>query len=619
MAEQDQRLGFSSELDLEDRLTAADYLEKLWQTCSEMEQDVIRLFLYQAAQGLLTKKQWDRLTSQHQVRLTLGLTRLRRIGFILTVRKLWSEVGFVMPQEIREFLLSRLYSANLKEKTLVSIEPQALSYYTASGRGIHLDLFGLLLFVRDHETPLTQKNTIHRRVLQKLEHRFSLREEHVAGWFHTLFSPAIKESYQPETAVILDLALRMGLLRIEQNRLLLVAERVAEWMDLPPTIRWSREYQLMLDTYLPAEPWLEAFAITMKQEFGEQWVEIDQVLMQLRTMGYELPVDALSVLKEQWLHPLLGFGWIQLGEREDRCYWRWNAFLRVESADGWYVQPTGEMIVPPLVSLNKLWELGRLANISFDGEWIKATLDAQLVQQFMSQGSTWQEAVDFLQEGSAYPLPEEVAELLRRWSEKAKQIFLERLVRVRVAEPQLLDEMVQVPLLAPYLRERISPTDVILSVEAEKELTAALRRCGYDVILSGADLQKQPPAVLERNETSEDAGLFTDHRQLAGYRVENIFPETEEGLGSLQSLPKMWTRHYQTYHPQTMRDLCRRAMELGLEVRIERKNGEEWQGIPQRVEVEMGYWILTMESNRKRKSCRLEEIGRAQIVLPEYL
>ena len=619
MAEQDQRLAFQSELDLLDRLTDTLYVEKLWQACTEMEQDVIRLFLFQAAQGLLTKKQWDRLTSQHQVRFSLGLTRLRRIGFILTVRKLWSEVGYIMPQEIREILLSRLFSASRKEKTLVSVEPQALSYYTASGRGIHLDLFGLLMFVRDHETPLTQKKTIHRRVLQKLEHQFSLRGEHVTGWFHTLFSPWIKESYQPETAVILDLALRLGLLRIDQNRLWLVPDRVADWMELPPALRWSREWQIIMDTYLPAEPWLEAFAITMEQEFGEQWVAIDEVLMQLRAMGYDLPEETIKVLKEQWLHPLLGFGWIQLGERENQCYWRWNAFLRREAADGWYIQPTGDMIVPPLVSLKKLWELGKLAELSFDGEWIRATLDARRVQQYVSQGAAWQQAAAFLQEGSAYPLPDEVEELLRRWSEKAKQIYLERLVRIRVAEPQLLDEMVQVPMLAPYLSERISPTDVILSIEAEKELADVLRRCGYDLILSERHLQKKTPAAPEINEMAEDAGLFADQRQLAGYRVENTFPETEESLGPLRSLPQMWTRHYQAYHPQTLRDLCKRAVELGLEIRIEQKDGEEWQGIPQRIEVEMGYWMLTMESGRKRKSCRLEEIGRAQIVLPEYL
>ncbi|WP_134683129.1 hypothetical protein [Brevibacillus migulae] len=618
LAEQDQRLGFRSELDLPSRLTDTAYVEQLWQSCSEAEQAVVRLFLLQAPLGFFTKKQWDRFAADHQVRYGIGLTRLRRIGFILTVRKLWSEVGYIMPQEIREILMAGHQSDTYKENTPVSVmESQALSYYIASGRGIHLDLFGLLLFVREHEIPLTQKKLIHRRMLQKLEQRFSLQNAHVEEWFYRYFSPAIHESYQPETAIMLDLALRMGLLRMEDNRLLLVADRVDEWLGLPAAIRWSREWQLIVDTYLPAETWLEAFAYRMKRIEGEGWQSVEAGLDHLRQLGFSVPDEALQYLLNHWLHPLLGLGWIQLGERDNQLYWRWNLLTRRASEDGWYVQPTGQMIVPPLVSLQKLWQLSQIANLSFSGEWIQAELDSQRLRTFLSQGSSWEQAYAFLQEGSAYPIPEEVAELLRRWSEKAKQIHFEHVIRVRVAEPHMLEEMMEIPMLLPYFGERISSTDVLIRPDTEKELAAALRRCGYEVILSEGVIQKK--AKQHQEAEREAVGLFSDQRETAGYQVENTFPDPEESLGALRALPKMWTSHYQTYHPQTLRDLCRRAVELGLELRIEQKNGEEWKGIPQRLEVEMGYWVVTIDTGRKKKTCRLEEIHRAQIVLPAYL
>ena len=620
MAEQDQRLGFRSELDLSNRLTDAAYVEQLWQVCSDMEQDVIRLFLLQAPLGFFTKKQWDRYAADHQVRYGIGLTRLRRIGFILTVRKLWSEVGYIMPQEIREILMTRHRSETYKENTPVSrLEPQALSYYIASGRGIHLDLFGLLQFVREHEIPLTQKKLIHRRMLQKLEQRFSLQDAHVEEWFYRYFSPAIHESYRPETAIILDLALRMGLLHMEDNRLLLVADAVDEWLCLPAAIRWSREWQVIVDTYLPAEPWMEAFSYRMKSIEGEGWQSVEAGLAHLSQLGFALPDEAELSLKELWLHPLLGLGWIQLGEWENRLYWRWNLLTRRASEDGWYVQPTGELIVPPLVSLLKLWQLSQIAKLSFAGEWIQAELDPERIRTYLSYGSSWEKAYAFLQEGSAYPIPEEVGELLRRWSEKAKQIHFERVIRIRVAEPHLLEEMMKIPLLIPFLGEQISSTDVLIRPDAEKEMAAALRRCGYEVILSERLIRQKAVERQGPNAEREAVGLFSDHRETAGYQVENTFPDTEESLGALRALPKMWTRHFQTYHPQTLRDLCKRAIELGLELRFEQKNGEEWQGIPQRLEVEMGYWVVTVDTGRKRKTCRLEEIGRAQIVLPAYL
>lgn len=616
MLEQDHRLASHRELTLHARLTDADYVEQLWQACSQAEQDVARLFLFQAAQGFLTKKEWDRLAAR-QVRFALGLTRLRRLGFVFTVRKLWSEVGYMMPQEIREILITRLVRQKGKEKALESSsDHQALSYYIAAGRGIHLDLFGMLLYMREHEIPLTQRKTIHRRVLQKLEHRFSLQAAHVDEWFNRYYPPPIKESYQPETAIILDLALRLGLLRLEQARICIAMDAVAEWLACPAAVRFGREWQIITDAYLPCEPWFEAYAILMKQHVGEQWINSDELLVQLRELGYALPDDAPKQLLKNWLHPLLGLGWIQLGEFAERTYWRWNPLIRRESEDGWYVQPTGEMIIPPLVSLKKLWELSKIAEITFDGEWIRAALDPKRLQSYVSRGANWQDALAFLQEGSAYPIPVEAQQLLRRWSEQARQIHLEHVVRVRVAEPRLLDDMLQIPMLAPYLGERISPTEMLVAVDAQQDLADALRRCGYEAVLSEPQRHAEQAAA---GTSGENIGLFDATGQLAGYQVENTFPDADESLGQLRALPKMWTSHYQAYHPQTLRDLCKRAVELGLSIRIELTNGSQWTGIPLRLEVDMGYWVLTLENGRRRNSCRLEEISRAQIILPEYL
>ncbi|MCK9906837.1 hypothetical protein MXD63_43445, partial [Frankia sp. Cpl3] len=98
-----------------------------------------------------------------------------------------------------------------------------------------------------------------------------------------------------------------------------------------------------------------------------------------------------------------------------------------------------------------------------------------------------------------------------------------------------------------------------------------------------------------------------------------VFPERFESMPEISRLPKMWTQHYQAYHPQTLRDLFKRAHELQIEVRIEHTNGGESQGIPRSVEAEMGYWYITLESERKKQRYKLEEIGRVRLMLPDYL
>jgi hypothetical protein len=620
--EQDQRLGDSSELDLHARLTSSSYVSQLFEKITDPEREVIHLFLFQSVQGFVSKRQWDRLVRNAHVRLTLGLTRLRRLGLILTVRKLWSEVGYVMPLEVREILMALRHRTEGEEKTLVCNRGQAPSYYIRSGRGIHLDLFALLLFLRDQEVPLTQKKTIHRRMLTKLNGLFSLRDEHVTGWYQALFARHIRDVYPAATAVLLDLALRLSLVRQEQNRLRLQADKAEEWLKLPEAVRWSRTMRILISHYLPAQPWLEAFVFQMSSLSGEAWLSVAGMIKKVKSLGYELPDDAERIITNHWLHPLLGFGWIQMGlDEEQQLVWRWNPLIRRESGDGWYIQPTGEIIVPPLVSLKRIWELSRLGELSFAEEFIRCTLDSRRVQTFVGQGGSPDKALSFLQEGCIHPLPDSVRDMVDRWSKEAKQIWMERVIRVRAADPHLLEEMRAIPFLAPYMDEIISATDFLIRPGQEVELSAALRRCGYEPQLSTSGgnpvVTRQFPT--EPQQQDEGTGLFSDQRPWTGYRVENTFPEPDDQITQLSALPVMWTRHFQTYHPRTLRDLCKRAVELTLEVRIELATGEEWLGTPLRVEVEMGHWVLTMETERKKSSCRLDEIRRAQIVLPEYL
>ncbi|TGU67231.1 hypothetical protein EN829_066900, partial [Mesorhizobium sp. M00.F.Ca.ET.186.01.1.1] len=129
----------------------------------ELERTVIKLFLTKAPRGFFSKRTWERETAKEHRHLSIGLTRLRRLGLILTVRKMWSEIGYVMPQEIREQLTMQLLPPLTSAYVSLS---KTLPYYISAGRGIHLDLFGLLLFVRDQQVPVTQKGSIHRRAMQ---------------------------------------------------------------------------------------------------------------------------------------------------------------------------------------------------------------------------------------------------------------------------------------------------------------------------------------------------------------------------------------------------------------------------------------------------------------------
>ncbi len=627
-AEQARRLAETLPTEAESRLRDPQAVLRLWETCTQIEQEAARCFLLEAAQGFFTKKQWERLAETKHAHLSLGLTGLRRIGFVLTVRKLWSEVGFIMPREVREVLLLRLLAAADAEAPPPGDD--MLSYYTTGGRGIQLDLFSFLLLVREQEVPVTRRQTIHRRVLQKLKPLLSFDERHVASWFARLFPPAIQAAYGAAEGVLLDVALRLGLVRMSGQRLVLVADNVSAWLALSAQQRNRQLLSLFTSCYLPPASWLEALALQVVSAPTEQWHSLASLLDSLRRAGFTLPADALEQARDQWLHPLLGFGWIQLGlDRAGALWWRiapsFASELDAHGEPTWYVEPTGEVIVPPLIPLAELWALSRLGRLSFAGDLLRCTLLPENVQAFVLNGGEQREIETLLASRCPYPLPPGLRGMIDGWIKQAKQIRIETWARVRTADPRILEELRQIPLLRPFVGEVISATDFLVPLARTEALLDALRQCGYlpqrDGSIARAPAASDGPVepAVTAPQTG-DAGLFANNLPWQSYQVENVYPDRWEGAAKLAELPKMWTSHFQSYHPQTLRDLFRRAHELQLTVRVETSKGAEWEGVPKKIEVEMGYWSVTMEVERqKRAKLKLDEISRVRLVLPDYV
>ncbi|MCK9905656.1 hypothetical protein MXD63_37415, partial [Frankia sp. Cpl3] len=206
--------------------------------------------------------------------------------------------------------------------------------------------------------------------------------------------------------------------------------------------------------YLPHETWYEAFWFAMRQHRGDEWMAVESLVNKLRQIGYQVPENAVGEVTSRWLHLLLGFGWIQLGrEGDERLFWRWNPLTRREVADGWYVEPTGDVIIPPLVPLQSIWEISRLGRLSFEGELIRCGLEAEKVKRFVGLGGTEEQMLHVLQQSCSHPLPEAVVNLIHHWVNATRQIRFERVVRVKTAQPLFLKELREIASFQPYLQE----------------------------------------------------------------------------------------------------------------------------------------------------------------------
>lgn len=608
-------------------LSNPSYMHQLWSRLHKIEQEAIILFLQQSMKGFIKKKEWESLVQQKNPQLSFGLTGLRRLGLVYTVRKIWSEIGYLMPSEIRR-ILARVQTPVEPIEMLSHQAPhrEVLTYYIPSGRGIHLDLFSCLLNIREHDITLTQKRTVQKRSLPKLFGGCSVQSEHVRGWYESVFPIEVRKAYTAQEAFLLDLLLRLGLCKWEERKLVLAVKEVQRFFSMEADRRNDWLLYNLLSIYLPAEPWMEAALYNMMQETSADWLSIHSLVIRLKQLGYVLPEQATSKLKDQLLHPLLGCGYLEVGEKDSQLFWRKpQSLLNLQQTeDFWYVEPTGRILVSQTVSLPRLWELSRWSSMEFSGEMIHCSLEAAKVQAYVSSGGTEEQILDFLQKGCPYPIPQTVRDQVVNWVKEAKQIRFEQVVRVTTAHPNLLADLQRIPLLQPYLYQIISPTDFLISLEQQEELFLLLKKCGFEPSQGIIQLSENSAVVREggiSGESVEDfrSGLFSITVPWDGYRIENVLPEKPEENPEIKSLPKIWTQHAQSYHPQTLRDMLKRAQELKLQVYLQMVSGEEWEGVPEKVEVQMGYWMITLEVGRRKQQIQLEDIARIRLILPDYI
>ncbi|MFB0829740.1 hypothetical protein ACEU2D_08900 [Brevibacillus laterosporus] len=631
--EQNRRLNIKCDKSLMNRLQDASFCQSLWEALTEHERQAVSLFYTNAQQGFIRKREFETITQQ-DILLTAGLTKLRRLGIIYTVRKMWSEIGYMMPFELRKNIYafsSLTHKKGIEPSVKEEAIPHVFSYSLPAGRGIHMDMLAFLLFLREQSVSLTQKNGIPRRMLLKWMDRISLRDEHMRGWFSSLLPSEVKVDDQTPVSFLFDLSLRMRLVYLQDKRICLHPAILNDWLRKKNVEQLEDIKTNLIRYYAPKESWQEGFLFEL-QLLDKEWYRIDEILSKLTKIGYRLPEQAQEQLKKTWLHPLLGFGLIQLGEDNEQNLWiRHNPYHQDQGdhQPKWYLDSTGEVMVPPGMMLAQLWELSRLGEMNVAGDFITFNLTSQRVQTYLSTGGSVDQILQFFHEHTAHPVPDSVAQLLIKWSEDAKQLSYEQVIRFKTTSPALLAELRDIGILAPFISEVISPVAFLLPESKLEEFISLLRECGYEpqsgeirrfqALGSNFDEAHSDNNLIPSEINLDSEGFFPLVTAFLDFKVENVFPDVGEAIPGLSALPKMWTEHYQGYHPNTIRLMLKRAQELRLEVQCQTHRQDEWTGRVQEVELEHGYWQVRMMSKDKFWKEKVDEISRLRILIPAYL
>jgi len=86
--------------------------------------------------------------------------------------------------------------------------------------------------------------------------------------------------------------------------------------------------------------------------------------------------------------------------------------------------------------------------------------------------------ISFLQEASPVPAPEALVGALRRWGTRGTEAWAQQAAVLRLARPELLDQLIESPRTRNYIRETISSTVALVAPRDWPDLLAAMMEMG---------------------------------------------------------------------------------------------------------------------------------------------
>jgi len=124
------------------------------------------------------------------------------------------------------------------------------------------------------------------------------------------------------------------------------------------------------------------------------------------------------------------------------------------------------------------FQLARVADWVASGETYTYCIMPSSLGRAKTQRITPERIVEFLGRASGTPAPESLAGALRRWGTRGTEAWAQQTIVLRVARPELLDQLTESPRTRRYIRETVSSTVALISPQDWPEMLMALVEIG---------------------------------------------------------------------------------------------------------------------------------------------
>jgi hypothetical protein len=299
-----------------------------------------------------------------------------------------------------------------------------------------------------------------------------------------------------------------------------------------------------------------------------------------------------------------------------------------DEPEAFFVQPDGEIFVPPDTGLAQRWMLAEIAEkITADNLFVYR-LTRNACSKAFNAGHTLESVTAFLERGSGYILPEPCSRALQDWFSPLGKVKFAEVMLLRTESPEVAAILIQDPEMAEKLLEQVGERDFIIESSSFPMVSARLLQIGYPPMeqIRGVSGRNEVSDAASLDNKSEELGWIYKRHVLSAYEADRTLPNRDELFPGVSNIPTNWISQLRAYHASTRKELIQRAIDWQVSVQIRHngsvntfipklleENGSKWQAI--------GYWknpdvIDELRHNHQTAAIQADEITEMMIMLP---
>lgn len=546
----------------------------------------------------------------------LGFMRLRQKGWIEAVRKTWGENLYYIPLRYIPALTVAyanrvgkhpflIHEQDQKESRTQMVSSDQTHVIREARPDIAAEIIHLLAWIAREGLTLTNKGTIHKRMLQRLSALTHLCPDDFAGLNLNYEHPDI---YPVHVAIMLDLLLALGLLHKDQEKIRVHDETLSHWLEQPWSCMHREIFKVCMERYGVTSPAEQHFRyrLVLLGKGQETWFNISDLIPHFKGSGSD---TGLPGYIQSWLNALAGWGYGESGENASGdLFFRWlvepeellpsKVQQELDSAKNvFFVQPDFEIMVPAEVVPQVRWKIEHCAELlSCDRMSIYRVTKEQIVNA-SHRGFTSDKVVEFLRRYAATGVPEHVYHAIQQWGNE-----WERLKAQRGGNAEKI--------------QSIQPTDFICSEGSGEDKSTEIHKHEPRVGLSG---------LRESFYVHGRQGLIQNEPDRASsYTQGQPIVEQSDDLPAFGSIPDMWHNDWRRYHMSTTRQITAKAIEWQTKLGLRNEQSEVYI-IPDQIQGQDDWtltgWIVPGADERTIERCTISPMDwdKIRLIVPEQI